>query len=60
MDPNLLVTKNLHEVKHWVEPGGHVCGLFWGVFFLLILSSDLVNYAWGNWDTDEETRLGKS
>ena len=21
MDPNLLKTNNLHEVKHWVEPG---------------------------------------
>ena len=22
MDPSLLKTSNLHEVKHWVEPGG--------------------------------------
>ena len=21
MDPNLLKTNNLHEVKHWIEPG---------------------------------------
>ena len=21
MDPSLLKTKNLHEVKHWIEPG---------------------------------------
>ena len=21
MDPNLLKTTNLHEVKHWIEPG---------------------------------------
>ena len=24
MDPNLLKTDNLHEVKHWVEPGTYV------------------------------------
>lgn len=24
MDPSLLKTKNLHEVKHWIEPGTHV------------------------------------
>ena len=22
MDPTLLKTSNLHEVKHWIEPGG--------------------------------------
>ena len=21
MDPNLLETNNIHEVKHWIEPG---------------------------------------
>ena len=54
-DPSLLSTKNLHEVKHWVEPG--VC------FALVTLirtntnpSSDLVHYGWGQWDPDEETR----
>ena len=24
MDPSLLKTKNLHEVKHWIEPGTYV------------------------------------
>ena len=30
MDPSLLVTKNLHEVKHWVEP--RLIPYGWGMF----------------------------
>ena len=35
MDPNLLKTNNLHEVKHWVEPGLYMVGL---------LDSNLIKY----------------
>ena len=54
-DPSLLSTKNLHEVKHWVEPGVRLT-----VMTLTKTNinshSDLVHYGWGQWDPDEETR----
>ena len=54
-DPSLLSTKNLHEVKHWVEPGVRLAVM---TLTRTNINShpDLVHYGWGQWDPDEETR----
>ena len=56
MDPSLLKTSNLHEVKHWVEPGeavtsGHLNDL------LSINMLELISFGWGQFDYHEEAKM---
>ena len=55
MDPSLLKTNNYHEVKHWIEPG-----LQYSEFTfrkLNSLSTELINFGWGQYDFNEEAKL---
>ena len=54
MDPTLLKTSNLHEVKHWIEPGG--TDLYTSSYNEFVLL-ELISFGWGQFDFDEEARL---
>ena len=69
MDPSLLKTSNLHEVKHWVEPGEAVtsCQMY-HLHYLLTVNmfytiyqkltySELISFGWGQFDYHEEAKM---
>ena len=55
MDPSLLKTSNLHEVKHWVEPGEAVTSC--QLYHLHINMLELIAFGWGQFDYHEEAKM---
>ena len=56
MDPSLLKTSNLHEVKHWVEPGEAVTSKLSTIYYLSTCS-ELISFGWGQFDYHEEAKM---
>ena len=56
MDPSLLKTSNLHEVKHWVEPGEAVTSCHLNDL-LSINMLELIAFGWGQFDYHEEAKM---
>ena len=59
MDPSLLKTSNLHEVKHWVEPGEALtsCQMYHLNYLLSINMLELISFGWGQFDYHEEAKM---
>ena len=53
MDNNLLETNNIHEVKHWIEPG--IAELvFQPVITDISYTVELICYGWGHYQVGRE------
>ena len=48
MDPNLLETDNIHEVKHWIEPGMPEIESQ-PIITAILLHLELICYGWGHY-----------